>query len=336
MHWLTKRIGRAVLTIYVVITLSFALIRMMPGGPVAYIKAQLLSQESDIDPQQARELAEVYLNVRPDKPLWNQYLDYIAGIATGDFGKSIWYNEPVADILAEALPWTIFLMLVAILFQFILGIALGAALAYHEGNDMDLSGTIGSMLANSIPYYVLAIFLSYIFAYNIGWFPIGEQYNASTTPGVNWPFIAGVLHHAALPLISFIFTGFGGWAIAMRGNSIRVLGEDYLRVARLRGLPGHVIAFRYIGRNAILPMYTQFFIALGFLFGGSIILETIFQYPGVGWYMFNAVNARDYPLMMGAFIIITTAVVLGVFIADLTYGKVDPRISAGGDDYESY
>lgn len=120
----------------------------------------------------------------------------------------------------------------------------------------------------------------------------------------------------------------------MRGNSVRVMGEDYVRVAELRGLKSRWIALSYVARNAILPMYTNFLISIGFMFGGAIILEEIFGYYGVGYYMIRSINARDYPLMMGCFLVITIAVVIAIYIGDLTYGKLDPR--AGGDTNESY
>jgi peptide/nickel transport system permease protein len=157
--------------------------------------------------------------------------------------------------------------------------------------------------------------------------------SSGTEASLSVTFLVDALWHAAMPIASFVVTTFGLQALAMRGNSIRVLGEDYLRVARLRGLPDRRIGIMYVGRNAILPLYTEFMIAIGFMFGGSIILEQIFSYPGIGFYLFQSISSRDFPLMMGTFIVITLSVTLAVYVADLTYGLVDPR--AGGDN-ESY
>ena len=155
------------------------------------------------------------------------------------------------------------------------------------------------------------------------------------TPGLSVRFVTDALYHAFLPIVSLVISGAGLQALAMRGSSIQVLGEDYVRVARLRGLPDRRISVWYVGRNAILPMYTGFLTLIGFNLGGSVILEQIFTYPGVGYYLFQGLQNRDYPLMMGIFLVITTALVLSVFIADLSYGMIDPRVKSG-DSSEAY
>jgi peptide/nickel transport system permease protein len=276
---------------------------------------------------------EVYTNINPDRPLWEQYVDYIVQILSGDFGRSFFYNEPVAKLLAEALPWTLFLMSFSIALTFGIGVVLGALMAYSEGSRFDIVWSVGSVILNSIPYYVAAIVLVFILGYQWEIFPTDGRMNHSVTPGVKWPFIKSIFYHAALPIFSFVITGFGGWALSMRGNSISVIGEDFVRSARIRGVPSNQIALKYVGKNAVLPMYTGLLIAIGFMFGGAVVLETIFEYTGVGYYMFQALNARDYPLIMGGFIVITTAVVIGVLFADLTYHRIDPR--AGGEFYDT-
>jgi len=190
-----------------------------------------------------------------------------------------------------------------------------------------------SIVLNSVPYYVAAVVFQYVLAYQLGWFPATGRIAPGTSTEPSIEFVVSALNHAGLPILSMVLTGFGGWALIMRGNSISVLGEDYLKVARLRGISQTRIALRYVGRNAVLPMYTSILITIGFMFGGSIVLEEIFAYTGLGYYMFQAINARDYPLMMGCFLIITIAVVVGVYIADLTYGMIDPRAgNDGGSD----
>ena len=331
-RYLAERTFQAVSSLFVVTTLAFVLMRSMPGGPENYLRTQL--KQSGLSESSIDRMVELYLSFHPDEPLLTQYVDYMWSLAHLDLGQSIWFNEPVAQILGRALPWTIFLSSVSLLITFTVGVVVGALMAYREGSLFDVSLTVYSVVLTSIPYYVLAVVLLYVFAYQLGWFPTGGRMDPTTTPGLNWPFIEGVFYHAALPLASMIVPGLV--ALGMRGNAIRVLGEDYLRVARLRGLSTSRIATRYVARNAILPMYTGLMISLGTLFGGSIILETIFEYPGVGYYTFKAVQARDYPLMMGGFLLITVTVILGIFIADLTYGWVDPRAGTGGEGRESY
>jgi len=330
-----RRIGQSAFTIFAVVTLSFGLIRLMPGGPMDFLRAQLRSDlGQDVDPQRLDALVETYISIQPSEPVWKQYIDYLTSLAAGDLGKSVWYNEPVAAILADAAPWTVFVMVIALFLTFSIGVSLGAVMAYFEGGKFDGSASVLAIGLTSTPYYIFALVLLAALAYQYKLFPTGGRLSSGVSPGFNLPFLSDALHHAALPIASVVLTDFGGWALSMRGNSIRVLGEDYLRVARLRGLRTRTIAMKYIGRNAILPMYTGLMISIGFAFGGAVILETIFAYPGVGYYMLKAVNARDYPLMMGGFLIITIAVVVGILIADLTYSRIDPR--AGGGDRESY
>lgn len=329
-----KRVGQSLFTIWAVITITFTLSRFLPGGPVEFIKARLLQQNQNFNEDRINRLVEVYTNVNPDKPLLEAYFNYLSQLLQGNLGRSFYNQEPVSSILAEAVPWTIFLMSIAVTLMFAIGILLGAVMAYKEGTRFDSILTTGSTVTMSIPYYLIAVIFLYVLGYILEWFPTNGRHAPGIEPAVSIEFFISALYHAALPIASIVIPGIGGPALQMRGNSIQVLGEDYLRVARLRGLSGSTIATRYVGRNAILPMYTNFLIYLGIYFGGAVILEEIFSYTGVGFYMFQAINTRDYPLMMGSFLVLTVAVVIAILFADLTYGFVDPR--AGGDDSEAY
>jgi peptide/nickel transport system permease protein len=228
-------------------------------------------------------------------------------------------------------------MLNAIIISFTIGISIGAIMAYREGSLFDSATTLFSITSNSIPYYILGILLVFVLGYQMELFPITGRYNGTkVTPGINLPFLQNVLYHVTLPMLSWAFAGFGGWALAMRGNSIRVLGEDYLRVGRLRGLPTHRLTLQYVARNAILPLYTNILIVLGGAFGGSVVLEQIFVYRGMGYFLFRAVESNDYPLLMGGFILIVTSVIFALLFAELTYGILDPRAQDGGAGNESY
>ncbi|NGM70563.1 ABC transporter permease [Natronolimnobius sp. AArcel1] len=337
MHYYAKRTIQALFTVFAVMTLSFVLIRYLPGGPVDHLRTQLRQEQSgDIDQEQINNLVEAYTNVNPEEPLWQQYVEYMVSLLQADLGESMWLSQPVADVLFPALPWTVFYMSVATFLMFLIGVALGSVMAYWEGSRFDVGSTVISLLLNSTPNYIAALLLVYFLGYGFELFPTRGRVNYDIAAGFSPEYLGSVLHHGALPIISIVITGFGGVALSMRGNSIQVLGEDYMRVARLRGLSERRIALRYVARNAILPMYTGLMIAFGFVFGGSIIIEEIFAYPGVGYYMFQAIERGDYPVMMGAFLIITLGVVIAVFIADLTYGKIDPRAESGGEDSETY
>ncbi|MFB6075000.1 MAG: ABC transporter permease [Haloarculaceae archaeon] len=329
-----RRTGRAILTIWLVMTLTFGLIRFLPGGPLVQLRGRLL--RAGVDPSQIQAVIENYQGLRPDEPLLNQYLDYVNHLLHGNMGKSLTTsvngNQHVAAIVGDALPWTILVMTSATLIMFIIGIFMGALMAYKEGSLFDSSTSIVGIVLSSVPFYILAILLVWMFGYQYNLFPARGRISPTIERQGAGPikFFLDAVYHAALPILSVVITGWGVQALSMRGNSIQVLGKDYVRVARLRGLSDRRIATRYVSRNAILPMWTGLLTIIGFNLGGSVILEQVFSYPGVGYYMFGALEDRDYPLMMGIFLVITTAVVIGLYIADLTYGKLDPRVSEGG------
>ncbi|MBX0325137.1 ABC transporter permease [Halomicroarcula sp. F13] len=332
-NYYVRRTARVFVTIYLVASLTFGLVRLLPGGPFTLLRAQLLRQGVPADEVDAR-IANLQ-NIRPDAPLWRQYIDYMGALFQGNLGESISLGEPVVSVLASAAPWTIFVVLVSTILVFVVGIFLGSLQAYWEGSRFDQLVTGVSISLMSVPFYVVAVIALYIFAYQFGWLPTAGTVANGVERELGVPFVVSALKHSVLPILSYTLGAAGGQALAMRGNSIQVLGNDYVQVARLRGLSDRRIATRYVARNAILPMYTGFLLLLGFRLGGTVILEQIFSYTGLGYYMISALNANDYPLMMGTFLVITVALVLGVYVADLTYSKIDPRISAGESD-EAY
>ncbi|SFL44302.1 peptide/nickel transport system permease protein [Halogranum rubrum] len=329
--WRIRRLAQTVFTVWAVTTLSFVLVRLMPGNPMGAMVRQL--EQQGVDPVRARQLVELRLTIDPNEPIPIAYVDYIVNVLSGNLGQSVYYAEPVTQILAQAMPWTLFVLSWSLFISFFIGIVAGALMAYWEGGKFDVGLTSWAILMGSIPYYVLAFLLLIFLAYRLNWFPTSGRAPTGVPAGFNWPFIKGIVHHATLPVLSMLVAS-GVASLGMRGNSIRVLGSDYLRVARLRGLSDTTISTQYIARNAVLPMYTSFLISIGEMFGGSVVLEQVFQYRGLGYYLLAATYQRDYPLMMGGFVLITVAVVLALLIADLTYGLVDPR--AGGQNSDSY
>ncbi|MFC7141507.1 ABC transporter permease [Halosimplex aquaticum] len=331
MRWITQRILQALITVWAVVSLSFVLVRVMPGGPANTLRVQL--QREGLSDRQIARRVEQFLNTQPDRPIYVDYFHYMGNTLTGDLGESMWNNQPVAEIIAQTAPWTIFVLSWATFIGFFVGIVLGALMAYYEGGKLDVGLTSYAMIAGSVPYYIFAIYLILFLAVRWGWFPYtGRQYSG-VDPGFHWEFMKGVIHHAALPTLSLVLSGSLA-SLSMRGNSIRVLGEDYLRVARLRGLSDATIAVQYVARNAVLPLYTGFVISLGSMVGGSVILETLFTYRGMGLTMVNSIDRRDIPTMMGVFMIITICVVVALLVADLTYSKLDPR--TGGEQREAF
>lgn len=337
-NYYLRRTARIPATIFAVATLTFGLIRLLPGGPFTQLKVELFRQ--GMDAEQVNRQIEILMNTRPDAPLWQQYIDWMVAAAQGNLGQSIDLNRPVTAILAQAVPWTVFLVVTSTVLMFIIGVLIGAVQAYWEGSRFDTFMSGMSVLVMAVPYYIFAVIGLYLFAhqYGIPWIggthylPAAYAASANVPTGFNLAYALSVLHHAILPIISYTIGGIGSTALNMRGNSIQVLGKDYVEVARLRGLPDGRIATRYVAQNAILPMYTGLLLLIGFRLGGTVVLERIFNYPGLGYYMIQAVNARDYPVMMGSFLVITITLIIAVYIADLTYGLIDPRLSAGERD----
>lgn len=330
MDYYLRRTAKIPITVLAVATLTFGLIRLLPGGPFTQLRIELLRQGVPVEQVNAR--IEALQNIRPDAPLWQQYIDYLVGIAQLDMGQSISLGQPVTEVIASALPWTVFLVLTSTVLMFVIGVLIGAVQAYWEGSRFDQFFSGGSIFLMSVPYYIFAVIFVFFLAYQLRWFPTGNAVDRGLEFGLNPAYFISVLHHAALPIIAFTIGGIGSTALNMRGNSIQVLGEEFVEVARLRGLPDSRIATRYVAQNAILPMYTGLLLLIGFRLGGTVVLEEIFSYPGLGYYLIEAVNANDYPLMMGCFLVITVTLVVAVYVADLTYGLIDPRISTGDSD----
>lgn len=339
MNYYVRRTAQALVTFIAATMIAFALYRLLPGGPVEAIKAQLIEQvleegggSSQINMKQINQRVELYTGIDPDKPLWLAYYEYFTDILfRGDFGTSIRYSKPVFDILFRAMPWSIFVSVYGLLLGFSMTVVLGSLMAYKEGSLFDKGSTVLVLVMKSVPYYVGAIVFLAVFAFQWGLFPTGGRFDPSATPGFNYEFVASVLHHGALPILTGFIVGFGGGALGLRANAVRIIGSDYLHAARLRGISTARITTRYVARNSILPIYMGLMMGIAGIFGSSVIMEYIFQYPGVGWYTFQALIFRDYPLLMGAFLFFTGLTIVGILLADFTYGFIDPRAGTGAE-----
>lgn len=336
-RYFAKRVGQSIFILFAVISLSFIMYRLMPGGPVQSIRIQLLNEISQgggsptqAQIEQANQLVEVYTNIRPDQPIYVAYAEYMIGIVQLDFGRSIMLNEPVFQALFSRMPWSMFISIYGLALGYSASLVLGAFMAHTEGSRFDVGMSAFTVVNQTIPYYIVGILLVVFLGFNLGWFPTAGKMNPDTVPGFNWPFVAGVANHGALPIASLFVAGFGG-ALAYRGNCIREKGKEYMRVGRLRGISDTRLAIRYVGRNALLPVYTQMMVGIAGVFGSSIIVERVFNYQAVGLLTLSALNNRDYPLLMGALIFFTVVTLIGILIADMTYSIIDPRVKGGGE-----
>ncbi|GAA2759443.1 ABC transporter permease subunit [Actinopolymorpha rutila] len=328
--YLARRVATALLTVFVVVSLSFFMIRLMPGNVMDYLVNQL-SRQGNLTTQEIQQQVNAIYGVMPTSPAWKQYFQYIWHVCQGNFGTSISHpGESVSHIIASALPWTVFSVGVALIVSFVIGIAVGTVMAAAQASRFTKVVTLVVSFLSAVPNYLVAILLLYFLTEIHHLFPQGGAYGAGIPVGWNLPFVASVVRHSALPIASYALIGFGGWALQMKGSAISTLGAEYVRVAEARGLGRRRIMQSYVGRNSLLPQVTLLALSLGFMFGGSVFIEQFFNYPGVGYYLVTAVNSRDYSLMMGCFVLITTSVVFSNLLVDLMYPVIDPRIAKPG------
>ncbi|MBM6837619.1 ABC transporter permease, partial [Clostridium saudiense] len=210
--------------------------------------------------------------------------------------------------------------------SFTVGVILGIYVAWKRSKILDGVLTGYQAVLGSIPDYIVAYLLVLLFSLTLGLFPSKGAYNSAVTPGFNLEFILNVLSHAALPILAYFLTTLAGWIMGMKANCMSVLGEDYINYAKARGISNKRIIFSYLGRNAILPMVTSVAISFGMMFGGSPLIENLFVYPGVGYYLTTAISRRDYPLMQGMFLMIIVMVLLSGVFAEFLNTKLNPRL----------
>jgi peptide/nickel transport system permease protein len=321
------------LTLWAVTTFTFFLIRKMPGNPVQ-IKIDQLMDQRQLTYDQARQAAAGLYDFDPDAPLMGQYVDYMVKLVQGDMGNSILSaGTTVTDQIRRYLPWTLFSVGIGLTISFALGISVGMAMAYWRGGLLDNVMTALASIMYGVPDFVIALLLLMVAGVQLELFKmedvmggIGQDVEA----GFNMAYITNLFQHAALPIITYVWTTVGGWILTMKSSTISTLGEDYITVGKARGLPERRILTTYVGRNAMLPLVTRLAISIGFVVGGSVIIETIFQYPGLGRLLFTAISSRDYTVMQGVFLTIAAAVVFSNVLADLLFGMLDPRVRVGG------
>ena len=314
-------------TLFSALTLTFFLIRMMPGNPVDVMMGQLIAQ--GLDPKEAAAAVAAIMPFVPDAPLTQQYVEFLKGVFTGNLGRSIVFGVPVTTILVYAIPWTVFLVSISLFISFLLGVLLGMFMAYRRGGFLDRAFSLFSSVSRALPSYAVGVLLVIFFAVQLKWFPVMGPYDPRIKPGFTPDFIISVFYHAVLPITSYVMTTIGLWALQMKSSTVSVLGEYYVMAAEARGLPERRIVISYVGRNAILPLFTSLAISIGYIFGGSVFIESIYSYPGIGRFIATGVSLRDYVLMQACFLVTTLAVILSNFLADVLYGRLDPRIRLG-------
>ena len=334
-NYVVRRVIKAVVTIFLITSLTFFLVRLLPGNPMETYINSLISQYGMAYADAASMAAGLYA-FNPNEPLAQQYWDYLTALARGDLGRPLMsQGTTVGDLVKTYLPWTLFSVGTGVLLSFTVGIGLGMLIAYRREGVTDHVLTVLGSLLHSIPNYLQAIMIVVFLGVQLGWLPITQMrgaYSPGITPALSLDFAKDALFHASLPITAYVLSTIGSWMLIMKSSTLATLDEDYVTAARARGLRDRRITTAYVGRNAVLPLFTQLAIAAGFVVGGSVLIEPIFQYQGIGFLLRNVVNQRDYPVMQGIFLVITVSVVVANLLADLLYGRLDPRIRTSNEE----
>lgn len=328
--FLLRRLGFYLAATWSAITLNFFLPRMMPGDPSAAIveKLQTVSGQQ-MAPSAMESIQKVFGN--PNAGIGRQYLDYLSQLAHLDLGVSISnYPTPVTSLLRQGLPWTMLLVGVTTVIAFVLGTGIGAMAGWKAGSRFDTIVSPLTTFVSAVPYFWMALIGLWLFAFQLDWFPLAGGYDADLTIGFSPSFVLSVLHYGVLPAATIVFSAFGGWLLGMRNMTVTTVREDYVLLAQAKGLSGRRVMLRYAARNAVLPNFTGFTLALGHVVGGALLTEVVFNYPGIGYLLYTSLQQRDYPVMQGVFFLITLTVLLANLLADSVYVLLDPRIREGG------
>jgi peptide/nickel transport system permease protein len=323
MPFVLRRLGFFAVTLWAAVSLNFVIPRLMPGNPVQALEAL----HPHLNPQAIHSLT-VLLGGSYQQSLIVQYFEYWKNVLTFNFGISITtsFGTSVATMVMHALPWTLGLVGVTTIISFLVGTLIGLVSAWRRGTWLDSALPPIFVITSAFPYFWVGLILIYVFAIRLGIFPQGSAYNFLTdSPALAWHYIVDVFEHAILPAVTILIASIGGWILTMRNNVITVMADDYVRTARAKGLKPWRIMWAYAGRNAILPNLTGFAMSLGFVVSGAIVVEYVFNYPGLGTLLLTAVNGLDYPLMQALFLLITVAVLLSVLGADIITAIIDPR-----------
>ncbi len=325
--YVIRRLGTYLLTVWLGSTIIFIIPRLVPGDPIAAMVARMTQQAGRVE--NSAELINAWrARFGLDQPAPIQYVQYLRNALTFDLGYSLaHFPATVSDLVAQALPWTVGLLALATVISFILGNLIGALMAWAPTPGWIKRLLPLSLTFTSVPYFMLAILLIYVFGFGLRLFPTSGGYGRDLTLGWNPQYILSVLQHAILPAISIVIASMGYWALGMRGMMVTNAGEDYIILARAKGLSASRLFLRYAVRNAILPQVTALALTLGSIVGGATLVEYLFAYPGMGYLLYQAIVSNDYTVIEGVVFILVLTTATAVLLIDLLYPLIDPRIS---------
>jgi peptide/nickel transport system permease protein len=322
MRALARKLAFYLLTAFAAITINFLIPRLMPGNA---IDGYLARAHGHLSPQ-AQHALGIAFGLDTHQGLLSQYWAYLGNVARLSFGPSITYfPESVTSVIRQSLPWTLMLVGLSTIIAFLLGTLIGTFAGWRRGSTFDTLMTPLGAFLSSMPYFWFGLIVVGVFAFDLQWFPSSGGYGIGDEIGFNGPFLSSAFSHALLPAITIVVSAMGAWVLGMRNMMINTLGEDYVTMARAKGLRDRRIIFGYAARNAILPNVAGFALSIGFIVAGALLTEVVFSYPGIGEVLYQAISDRDYPLMQGVFLMITLAVLVANFAADVCYAWLDPR-----------
>lgn len=323
-RYVIRRTLYAAVTLFAVICINFAIPRLMPGNPIIYFANPHIIQSPD-----AMRALEQRFGL--DKPVWIQFTLYLTNLFQWppNFGLSyLFYPTPVFTVIMQSLWWTVFLVGVPTVITAIIGIIVGVWTGKRPGSKTDTASVSISMILWSVPFFWLGLILLWVFAISLRWFPVSGAASGGVTASnpLQASDIGDVLWHAFLPMVTLVVATYAGYSLIMRNTMVGELSQDYILLARAKGLRENAVLFGHAARNAMLPMITLIGLNMGYVVSGAILVEIVFAYPGVGFLTYRAVLAHDYPLLQGLFFIVSVSVVVANYIADLVYAFLDPRI----------
>jgi len=323
-RYLAKRVLVSILIIWAIMTLLFALLKALPGD-----YASIITASPNLDQETLQNLKESY---GLGEPLWKQYLKFLRNYLMLDFGYSVQKPRPVVDVIFTRLPRTLALFGTAFLLQYTIGVFAGIHFGWLRGSRTDKSGFTLGLTLYSIPFFWLAWILLLIFAYKgfgITWFPIANMTPAFKSVFGAFAFLGGVLKHMFLPLASLTIVGWGSAMLVTRTSMQEVLDEDYIETATAKGLSPATVKYKHAARNALIPVITQALVAVAFAIDGSVIVETVFSWPGIGLLLIQSITTRDFPVALAAFFMLGIIIVTMRLVTDIVYTYLDPRIKFG-------
>jgi peptide/nickel transport system permease protein len=312
--FILKRVGRSLLTIWFAITVTFLLLRLLPGDPAVAVAS------TNMDASMRQQLLREY---GLTQPLLTQYIKYLGQLLHGNLGQSFTQSQPVSSVLMSRLPWTLLLTGSALIVTVAVGVPLGVIAATHARGPLDRLIQTSGVVGQSLFVPSVGIFFLFVLGLQLKLLPIGGAYDEGSYR-IGW--YLSVLRHLVLPCLSLVLVSLGSYVLTMRATLIDALGEEYCMLATSKGLPERTVVWKHALRNALLPATTLLGLQLGFMVGGAVLTETIFAYPGVGRAIYEAVTQLDYPVLQGAFVLLAATVVVVNMLTDLAYGLLDPRV----------